>query len=232
MCSVAIVLHCVVSVSSKESDSVHQQVPHFHLVLQCQMIYGIYFICLCNPHDSDIALWQGGDFLTPPYSKDPALAHHQREYWSEVWDSQWKRLAAHTSGWYLQSADSQLLVCFYTKLKPKSGQQIPAVQLEHDSQRAVDLGCFLLPAIIFCLYKRASNFPLETSLRTPPLHLPLDHLQDLHNGKLAHEFDTTKPDGAWRLSITTATTPCNCCYVIFTHCFDRNNEATFVSVFW
>lgn len=40
---------------------------------------------------------------------------------SDVCDSLFlMKAAAHTSGWYLQSADSQQLVCFYMQLKPKS----------------------------------------------------------------------------------------------------------------
>lgn len=59
-------------------------------------------------------------FITK-YSKDQALERNQKEPVSEVCHLLvLVKAQACTSGWYLQSADSQLLVCFNMQVKPKS----------------------------------------------------------------------------------------------------------------
>lgn len=93
---------------------------------------------------------------------------------------------AHTSGWYLQSADSQPLVCFYMQLQPKSRH----VSAEQQHVPSVHRWPFFMSdaSIHLC---RSSSRRLFSSLKmlpdyclnTRPLRDLFDQIEESHDGK-------------------------------------------------
>lgn len=167
----------------KSNKSVSTQVPHSPVTLQCSP---------CSVTLSTVSHLPYLHSFTTQYSKNQVRKCHQREPAIKVCNSLLLiKAVPHTSGWYLQSADSQLLVCFY--IKPKSrhlswaAQASPSVQVTlvvlFFSDASVQLSPFFLKEAVTSL-----KLLQESSLRYTPVCELLTLLHVSHDGK--HEIRT------------------------------------------
>lgn len=162
----------------KSNKSVSTQVPQSPLILQCST---------CSITLSTVSHLPYLHPFTIQHSKNQARKCHQRKPAIKVCNSLLIiKAVAHTSGWYLQSADSQLLVCFY--IKPKSrhlswaAQACPSVQVTlvvfFFSDASVQLSPFFLKEAVTSL-----KLLPESPLRYTPLCELLSQLQVSHDGE-------------------------------------------------